>query len=48
MRTFAGLVLTKYQGGIFLDNTVTIFDYDDRRVGFADISENEMDDGSGK
>ena len=29
-------------GGIFLDNTVTIFDYGERRVGFADISEKDL------
>ena len=33
------------QGGMFLDNIVTIFDYDDRRVGFADISESSVEDG---
>ena len=47
---FANLCWTcadKYQGGIFLDNIVTIFDYDDRRVGFGDISDNEMDVGRG-
>ena len=42
VRTFAGLVLKNYQGGIFLDNIVTILDYDDRRVGFADTLDNEM------
>lgn len=30
-------------GGIFLDNVVTIFDYENRKVGFADISEADMD-----
>lgn len=30
-------------GGIFLDNVVTIFDYEKRTVGFADISEADMD-----
>ena len=29
-------------GGIFLDNTVTIFDYGQKRVGFADISEKDL------
>lgn len=29
-------------GGIFLDNIVPVFDYDDRRVGFADIAEEEL------
>ena len=29
-------------GGIFLDNVVTIFDYEARKVGFADISENDL------
>ncbi|KAG8525648.1 uncharacterized protein KY384_000408 [Bacidia gigantensis] len=29
-------------GGIFLDNVVTIFDYDERKVGFADISEKDL------
>lgn len=30
-------------GGIFLDNVVTIFDYEKRTVGFADVSEADMD-----
>ena len=29
-------------GGIFLDNVVTIFDYNERKVGFADISEKDL------
>ncbi|KAL8733468.1 MAG: hypothetical protein Q9166_002094 [cf. Caloplaca sp. 2 TL-2023] len=29
-------------GGIFLDNVVTIFDYEARKVGFADISEKDL------
>ena len=28
-------------GGIFLDNVVTVFDYGERKVGFADINEKE-------
>ncbi|KAL8786296.1 MAG: hypothetical protein Q9213_002891, partial [Squamulea squamosa] len=30
-------------GGIFLDNVVTIFDYEERKIGFADISEKDLD-----
>ena len=37
--------LIPMQGGMFLDNIVTIFDYDDRRVGFADISDSSVEDG---
>ena len=29
-------------GGIFLDNVVTVFDYKERKVGFADISEKDL------
>ena len=29
-------------GGIFLDNVVTIFDYGERKLGFADISEKDL------
>ena len=29
-------------GGIFLDNVVTIFDYGERKIGFADISEKDL------
>ena len=35
-------------GGIFLDNVVTIFDYDERKVGFADISEKDLAQAAGK
>lgn len=29
-------------GGIFIDNVVTIFDYESRKIGFADISEHDL------
>ena len=35
-------------GGIFLDNVVTIFDYGERKVGFADISEKDLAQAAGK
>lgn len=30
-------------GGIFIDNVVTIFDFGARKIGFADISERDLD-----
>ena len=35
-------------GGIFLDNVVTIFDYGESKVGFADISERDLAQAAGK
>ena len=35
-------------GGIFLDNVVTIFDYEERKVGFADVSEKDLSAASGE
>lgn len=34
-------------GGIFIDNVVTIFDFGERKVGFADISEHDIAPSSG-
>ena len=35
-------------GGIFLDNVVSIFDYGESKVGFADISERDLAQAAGK
>lgn len=40
-KTFRGMEKLWIIGGIFLDNNVVIFDYEDKRVGFATIAREE-------